>query len=229
MDPSSFEIMITLRGIRRVLSCPVRQARPVSVMELRRIFSTINLLDSQDVAFWLAILLCFRGLLRKSNVCEVGLAVLVRDLEFHWWGVLLSVRRSKTICFGERVLQVPFNILPDSIFCVHRFCKLLFKLVSYPDVDSQLISYMSGARCVRASYSWFSNRLTVTCARLNLVRLTSHSLRRGCATSLADAGFSVLDIRNLGDWASLSVLHYISKTLDSKRVLDMKLCDNLFS
>ena len=108
-DPSTFEITMTLRGIRQVLGSPVSEARPVTVMELQHIFSTLNLLHSEDIAFWLAILLCFRGLLRKSNVCEEGLAILLCDVEILPWGVLVNVRRTKTICYGERVLQLPFN------------------------------------------------------------------------------------------------------------------------
>ena len=78
--------MITLRGIRRVLGSQVRQARPATVRELRIIYGTLNLLDSEELAFWLAILLCFRGLLRKSNVCEEGLAILLEDVLIKPWG-----------------------------------------------------------------------------------------------------------------------------------------------
>ena len=229
IDPSTFEIVITLRGIKRVLGNTTKEARPISVKELRRIFSSLDLLDSEDVALWLACILCFRGLLRKSNVCEVGLAVLISDVEFHDWGVLINVRRTKTISFRERVLQIPFNTLSDSIFCVNRFIRLLYTLVTYPSSDSQLVGYMQTDRWVRGSYSWLQRRLTKLCSELDLVRTTSHSFRRGCATSLADANFSVLDIRNLGDWASLSMLRYISKSVESRRDLDRRLCDNLFA
>ena len=87
---------------------------------------------------------------------------------------------------------------------------------------------MVRGRCVWATYSWFSRRLTGKYKDLGLVKLTSHSLRRGCATSMADAGFSILDIRNLGDWASLSVLRYVTKTLSSRLDLDKRLCNSLF-
>ena len=79
------------------------------------------------------------------------------------------------------------------------------------------------------TYSCFNKRLTEVFKELGLVKLTTHSLRRGCATSLADAGFSVPDIRNPGDWASLSVLKYISKTLDAGVELDKRLCNTFCS
>ena len=53
------------------------QARPLSIGELYLIFSSLKMEDSEDLALWCAILLCFRGLLRKSNVVEEGLALLV--------------------------------------------------------------------------------------------------------------------------------------------------------
>ena len=65
------------------------------------------------------------GLLRKSNVCEEGLAILIQDVSFYHWGVLVEVRRTKTISFKERVLRIPFNRLDNSIFCVDRFVRML--------------------------------------------------------------------------------------------------------
>ena len=113
VDPKGFEIHITLRGIRHCLGDVQKQARPVSVQELLHIYSVLDFSKSEDLAFWCAIVLCFRGLLRKSNVVEEGLAILFRDVQFFEWGVLVTVRRTKTICFKERVLEIPFSyILP---------------------------------------------------------------------------------------------------------------------
>ena len=95
IDPSSFPLVMTLRGVRRTLGDSRSQARPLKVEELRLIFSMLDMDSSEDVAFWVAILLCFRGLLLKSNVVEEGMAVLISDLQLQSWGVLLTVRRSK--------------------------------------------------------------------------------------------------------------------------------------
>ena len=37
--------------------------------------------NSEDLAFWVALIIGFRALLRKSNLVEVGLALLVKDEE----------------------------------------------------------------------------------------------------------------------------------------------------
>ena len=68
-----------LRGISRTLGETVKQARPISVKELAIIFTSLDLTCTEDLAYWCAFLLCFRGLLRKSNVVEEALAVQVSD------------------------------------------------------------------------------------------------------------------------------------------------------
>ena len=228
LDPSSFPIVMTLRGIRRVLGDSKNQARPITVYELRLIFTKLDMSDSQDVAFWLGVLLCFRGLLRKSNIVEQGLAVSLSDLTFEDWGVVLSVHRTKTISFKERVLVIPFNSLPCSIFCVQRFVSLLLSMVHFPSRNSQLISYMIGSRFVRGTYTWFSKKLSGLCDNLQLEHVSSHSLRRGGASALGDAKFTLLQVKDMGDWNSLSVLQYVTKTMDAKRSLDKDMCAKVF-
>ena len=229
IDPSSFAITRTLRGIRRTIGDSKKQAQLVTVHDLRLMFATLDMDSSEDVAFWLAIILCFRGLLRKSNVVEPGMAIRLSDVQFTPWGVLISVVRSKTISFKERVLRIPFNIAPGSIFCVHRFIRLLLSLVTHPSGSSQLVSYVKQGRWVRATYSWFMKRLTGVCIELKLVGVSTHSLRRGGASALEASGFSLLEIKDMGDWASSAVLQYICKTLDQRRNLDERMCEALFN
>ena len=228
VDPSSFPITMTLRGVCRTLGDSRRQATPITVYDLRLIFTTLDLLSSEDVAYWFACVLCFHGLLRKSNMVEKGLAVLLSDCELHHWGLLVKINRSKTISFKERVLSIPFNILSGSIFCVHRLFLLLCSLVTYPSPDSQLISFMRNGVWVRVSYSWFTRRLKTSSSELMGSKWSTHSLRRGGASALGKAQFSLLDIKDMGDWSSLAVLQYISKSLEDRIELDRRMCDSLF-
>ena len=91
VDPSSFEIKITLKGIRRRLGDSQVHARPITVSDLRKIYDVLDISSTEDLAFWCAFILCFRALLRKSNVVELELSLKVHDVEFHSWGVLLIV------------------------------------------------------------------------------------------------------------------------------------------
>ena len=229
VDPKNFEIYMTLRGIRRVLGDTVTQARPASIQDLVAIYRLLDMSSSEDVAFWVAIVLCFRGLLRKSNVVEPGLAVTVFDMDIENWGLAIRLRRTKTISFKERVLYIPFVRIPGSIFCVLYYVSLLLSMLLLPSRTCQLVGFMRNGRWVRGSYSWYLSKLKSLCVRSGLDPMTTHSLRRGGASLLADSGFSLLDIKNVGDWKSLSVLNYLTKTKQSRMDLDRRVVATVFS
>ena len=81
---------------------------------------------------------------------------------------------------------------------------------------AQLISYTSPTGTVRATYSWLTNTITKVVKALGLLSFSSHSLRRGGASAMHDASLSLIDIKNLGDWHSLLVLQYLSKSPRAK-------------
>ena len=228
VDPDNFELVVTMRGIKRTIGDTTVQARPATLSDLVSIFGVLDLASSEDIAFWLAVLLAFRGLLRKSNLVELELAVGRADVSWESWGVGVTVRRTKTICFNERVLYIPFVPIPGSIFCICHFLRLLWDRVVYPKEDTQLVGYMSGGRWVRGSYGWYSKKLSKLCVRLGLDMLSSHSMRRGGASLLAENGISLVDIKNLGDWKSMSVLFYLTRTLDSKVRLERGVVKDIF-
>ena len=227
LDPKTFEIHMTLRGIRRTLGDTKSQAPPVSVAELLMIYAHLDMGSVEDLAFWCAVILCIRGLLRKSNVVEESFALLAHDVEFYPWGVLVKVNRSKTISFKERVLEIPFSTIKGSPFCIRHHLLELFAKVGH-DPSSQLISYISRARLVRGTYKWFNTKLLALSTRLGFLSFTTQSLRRGGASAMADAGFSLLEIKNLGDWSSLSVLLYLTKSPHAKLDLDERVASALF-
>ena len=228
IDAHVFELTITLRGIKRTLGDLTVQARPATLVDLIAIFNKLDLTLDQDLAFWVAILLGFRGLLRKSNIVEEDMSVKLGDLEWESWGVGVSVRRTKTISFQERVLFIPFVPIKGSIFCICTFLRLLLGRVVYPSPGSQLVGYMSNGTYTRGTYKWYSKKLSNLCKVCELVKLSSHSMRRGGASLLAENGISLIDIKNLGDWKSMSVLFYLTRSLESKIDLDTKITKDIF-
>ena len=42
------------------------------------------------------------------------------------------------------------------------------------------------------------------------------------------AGFSLLEIKDMGDWSSLAVLLYISRSLEAKKEIDWRMCEKIF-
>ena len=62
VNAREFEVVITLRGVKRTLGDITVQARPATLGDLVSIFKALDMSKDQDLAFWLAILLGFRGL-----------------------------------------------------------------------------------------------------------------------------------------------------------------------
>ena len=69
------------------------------------------------VCTWAAILTDFRSLLRKCQLTESEYVLRLSDFTFYKWGMVVSVRRSKTIQFGERELLIPIARVPKSDLC----------------------------------------------------------------------------------------------------------------
>lgn len=228
VDKSSFQIRMTLQGVKRVLGDQIKQATPITLAHLQAIYQTINLSSSEDITFWLSILLGYRALLRKANLFEPGSALQEQNVQITPWGTLLTLTHTKTIQFRQRILQIPLVSLPStSYLCVSHFTQLHRSLRGRVPPSAHFLAYNSGDVIKPATYTWFSARLNLCCLQCHVPALSSHSLRRGGATAMAEAGMPLHDIRSRGDWRSLSVLLYLERGLDSKINLDTRLCRNM--
>ena len=78
---------------------------------------------------------------------------------------------------------------------------------------------------MHGSYNWLRSRIKTVCASVG----TSHSLRRGGASAMCNADISPIDVRNLGDWKSMPMLLYLTRTMESKVELDKRIVQQLFS
>lgn len=216
----SFEIKITLMGIKRLLGSAPNQAKPMDKESLKKIFAKLNMSDTEDIAFWLSLLVGFRGLVRKSNMFNKDMAFKRKELSLHTWGIRLVSKKSKTIQFQERELEVVLSSIPGSIFCAKFYFQLLLALVTYPNENSQLLAYQKHNKYIRCTYEGFQLKLKNYCTQLGMSYFTSHSLRRGGATALAEIGISLSDIKRIGDWKSMVVLNYLERTTASRIRLD---------
>lgn len=228
-DPAGFLISSTLRGAKFELGNFTNQAHPMTISIMRRLFLALDMQNLDDLVFWMMLVAGFRGLMRKSNLCEVGYAVRLMDVEFCDWGVKLSVHKSKTITFGERVFIVPFSLIPCSCFCLDYYLRVYLSRVNHPSGESNLFSRYVQGRLVPASYNWFNGRLGKMCHDLGVPKLTSHSLRRGGAQALAQVGVPVEELKEIGDWRSWSVLLYLARPLRQRITLDQVNCHRLFA
>lgn len=221
--PDDFLVRSTLMGTRRLLGDTCFSSDPLLPKQLYRMYPLLNMTKTEDLVLWTAIVLSFRGLLRKSNVCMGQNALLRSDVSFFSWGVVLHLRRTKTIQYRERVHDVPIAEVGGPL------CAVTFLHIMHQKVPAKPNQYLFGLLMKNVykpiRYEWFSKKLR------HLVKIsgvgdtghyTSHSLRRGGATALALAGVPLHNIQKIGDWKSLAVLLYLATPLEY-RIMSEKL------
>ena len=67
-DTMEFLTKLTIRGLRLVLARPVKQAEPIDPEILEKMFLKVNLNSEEQMVTWVALILAFHLLLRKSNL-----------------------------------------------------------------------------------------------------------------------------------------------------------------
>ena len=220
VNASNFMVKRTMLGAKRKLGYSPVQAMPLEPEHLLKFYAHLNMGDSFQLCWWVAAITAFRGLLRKAHVTVSSQSISVQDVKFHDWGLLLTLPRTKTIQYGERILQIPFTLVPGSPLCVVYFIKyLLVHTGARP--DQPLFQYRRHGRFKPMTYSAFSGELRRLTKLIGLDgKVSSHSLRRGGASYLSSIGFDLIDIKSRGDWKSLAVLLYLVDGLDKKVAKD---------
>ena len=108
-----------LSGTRRELGSAVKQAEPLLPEHLLAIVSMLTN-SPGHVAFKAALLTSFRALLRKDQVTNTDNTLRRGDFEFFDWGMVITIRRSKTIQFKERVVKIPIvKLRKTEIYACH--------------------------------------------------------------------------------------------------------------
>lgn len=200
---------------KRLLGNTQFSSDPLLPAQLIRIYLTLCLTKTDDFVFWCALVLAFRGLLRKSSICQGHHNLHREDVKFLSWGLIISIRKSKTIQFAQRVHEVPISRVGGPL-CAMTLLEEMFQRVP---ADPQLPLFGRIIRNVYKplTYDWFSKKFKTFVAKAGLSgKFTSHSLRRGGATALSLVGVPLHQIQKTGDWKSMSVLLYLASPLDHR-------------
>lgn len=218
----TFYIQLVIKGLRRILGDNPCKAIPLSPEQLVMCYSKMDKLDIKLMACWASITLCFRSLLRKSNVLPISKAcdnhIMRRsDVTFHPWGMVLTIRSSKTIQFRERQLEIPIFLTPNSPLCAVSNLREHWEM--FPaSAESPLFLKPSKVGPTPLLYSDVLKALKMMVQNIGLdpTNVGLHSLRRSGATFLCRLGVPLTDIKCAGDWRSLAVLEYLVTTMDRK-------------
>lgn len=224
-DPfqEDYQVSQELKGVKRLLGVAQTPVDVVTPQLLQSIHGSLSWACLSDFSFWCACLAAFFGLLRPGNITVVGPFNPTTDLRRVdlipcSWGYILSLRKTKTIQFREKIVEV---LLPrvtsdsNSVLCPVKACRALLEMSPMADpLGPLLLNDSNGA----LSYREFTNKLD-SCLRTVGVtdsRIKGHSFRRGGASWLSKLGIPIDMIKTLGLWASDAVYRYVETDFEAK-------------
>ena len=221
---SSFELKLTLRGLKRKLQHLPKQALPITLDILSKFHKFLDLNSKNDSTFWCICLFAFFLLARKSNLVPVSSKVFSKDkqlcrsdIEVHKSYLLVRFKWSKTIQYGDRQLFLPLIGINSSIFCPVTAYKQMC-ILTPASGDSPAFLFRSKKNLVAFSYYQFEKKLKdmIRIIGLDPSLYSSHSFRRGGASLAAQAGISSEFIQIMGDWKSDAYKQYIVCSLSDR-------------
>lgn len=199
-------VKMVLEGSRRTGKPVGHGAIPVTITTLKELFPNVDLSRRAECVLWASCLLMFFTLLRISHVVDSTHTLLVKDVISHDWGLMLTVRSSKT-SKGFNPIKLPLCKIPDKRFCPVFWISKMLK-VAKVDPESGLFSTLLGRRF---TYSCFRKGLDGLSAKAGLSeKFSGHSFRKGGACYLMSLGVPISQVQERGNWKSLCVLRYLS-------------------
>lgn len=227
---NSYKLYLLFRAIRLHTPHQVKQKLPITTVVLLNIFGVLDFHKVSHIVLWAAFLLCFYTLLRKSNLVPRSEKTfdskehLTRS-QIHVFhdSLLVSVKWSKVLQFRNKVVRIPVLAVPGSPLCPVTAYRLMLSLVPAPP-SSPAFVYPTARGLVPLTHFTFVTQLRgllATCG-YNPSNFSGHSFRRGGATFLHQAGFSLQEIKILGDWSSNSVTRYLNIDLNTRQILAQK-------
>lgn len=206
-DPTSDPtVRKALKGIKRQKGKPKKKAKALPVEDLERIVITLasdtSLIGIRNTAL---VQIAFFAALRRSEV--VGLTV--DNLAWENDGLVITLARSKTDQEGEGIIKaIPYV---DGICCPATALK---RWLDVAGIDSGPVFRRVrrwGVVGIERLSEGSVNDILETCAeKANLAyvpELSSHSFRRGMATSAHRAGATFKDIKKQGGWRHDGTVH----------------------
>ena len=222
IDYKDHKVKSCMTGIRRSLGDAPRQAPPLLPKHLLSVFAVMR--DSPGhVCVRAAMLVSFRALLRKAHVTESDCTLERRDFRFYRWGMMLTIRRSKTIQFRERVHRVPVAYVEETRLCAVTWVREHFRQAPAPG-SSGAFRMPRGRGSTVLTYAYYMAAIKCLTERAVMEpgQFSTHSLRRGGATFLRMCGASIQEIKERGDWRSDAVYEYLQASLLERLTLDMR-------
>ena len=213
----NWEVNVLKRAISRLKGVPPVQKEPITIDMLLQMHKLLNFKTTNDCCFWLACLVAFYGFFRKSTLLlkndktKTSEGICIKDISIISDDAFcISIRHSKTIQFGQRVLRVPFSRCTVRNLCPVR---ALFNHLSINKMsaDCALFSYKAGSVIKILTQSHFASRVKslLNQSGFDSQLISCHSFRRGGTSFAISCGLNPLQVKARGDWKSNAFEKYV--------------------
>ena len=225
---NNFIINLGLKGMARLKPYCIKQAEPITPIILKQIHDVLDLTDTHDTVYWCLFLFAFYLFARKSNLVptvkkdiEKKLFLCRKDVKVMQNYLIVSMGWSKTIQFGERVLQTPVVEVPGSVLCPVTAYKNMCSKVKVSREEPLFM--LSDKRCV--FYRDLQKKLKDVIQKIGLDpnRFSSHGFRRGAANFAFRSNVPADLIQLQGDWKSDAYKKYLSLSIQDKMTVARKM------
>lgn len=224
----SFYFRLFMKGLKRCNPHTVRAALPITPSILLKIREELNFDDINSYTYWCIFLFAFYLICRKSNlvgtVDDSSKCLHRENISVFEDYLLVQFRWSKTIQFGERVLEIPIVKNLSSPLCAFSAFKAM--CAKFPALaSSPAFLVLSGRKTKPVSYNMLQNFLKNIVEKIGLdpTQYSSHSFRRGGATWAFQCGVSSELIQLQGDWKSDAYKLYLRYGLNDKMQVSSKM------
>lgn len=206
-DPASTPtVRKTLAGIARLHGKPKKKAKALPLEDLELIVSRLAALGSVKALRDSALLqLGFFGGFRRSELA----GLMLEDVSWEPQGMVITLPRSKTDQLGEGIVKaIPFG---DGVCCPATALRAWLTVAHIRTGPLLRTVNQWGHVGAKGLHASSINTILASCARLAeldyVPELSSHSLRRGMATSAHRAGADFQAIKRQGGWRHDGTVH----------------------
>ena len=182
----------------------------------------LNFSSHTDCTSWCLFLFAFFLFARKSNLVPTTKKDLVKclmhkDIKVFTDYLIVSFRWSKTIPFGERVLETPLVSIPGSVLCPVTAYHNMYKFVTSVKLNSLVL--LPNKKCI--IYRDFQAKLKFLIHKigLNPDEFSSHSFRRGGCSFCFKSDVPSELIQLHGNWRSDAYKNILPLVWKTKLVL----------
>ncbi len=233
----SFDVILTKRGLKRLLGIMSRQKHPITPELLLQIRRYLDTSLPSHAAIWALFCTAFFSFLRKSNLTAASANsfdptrhLTRQDIKFTNHGAVLRIRWTKTLQHKEGLLLIPLPSIPGSALCPVSAIAHFFALVPAPP-SAPLFCLPTASSHRPITFSTFTACLKrlISTIGLDPANYSPHSFRRGGATFAFQSGVPEHLIKLHGDWRSDAFRAYLALPLTSRTQVADIMAAGLFS